>query len=334
MVRERGDDVDGRPSWFDRNTWRASDRTTDLTPAAMRDQSISVVLPALDEEATVGRLVSALHPLTEGETPLIDELVVMDSGSTDRTRERAREAGARVLDRHDVLPGIEVRPGKGEALWRAVAATSGELVVFLDSDLVDTDPVALVTGLLEPLLARPSVQLVKGCYRRPLRIESETTAEGGGRVTELLVRPLLAALHPDLRWIIQPLGGEYAARRELLESLPFAAGYGVEIGLLVDTLAHHGLDAIAQVDLGVRKHRNRSVVELGVMARQVLGALLRRTGSGVADLGEAIVQFERAAGDWRPVVTEVDDGDRPPLTAIGVDAVAGRHTGPVQPRST
>lgn len=325
--------MDGRPSWFDRNTWRASDRTTGPAPAAMRERSISVVLPALDEEATVGGLVSALHPLTEGERPAIDELVVMDSGSSDRTRERAREAGARVLERHDVLPGIEVRPGKGEALWRAVAATSGELVVFLDSDLVDTDPVALVTGLVEPLLARPSVRLVKGCYRRPLRIGSETTAEGGGRVTELLVRPLLAALHPDLRWIIQPLGGEYAARRELLESLPFAAGYGVEIGLLVDTLAQHGLDAIAQVDLGVRKHRNRSVVELGVMARQVLGALLRRTGAGVADRGEAIVQFERAAEDWRPVVTEVDDGDRPPLAGTGAAAAGGTDTGPVRPRS-
>lgn len=188
---------------------------------------------------------------------------------------------------------------------------------LLDSDLVDTDPVLLACGLVQPLLAGPSAGLVKGCYRRPIRIGSKVETEGGGRVAEPLIRPVLAALYPDLRWITQPpLDGEYAARRDLLESLPFAAGYGVEIGLLVDTFERYGLDVIAQVDLGVRRHRNRSVADLGVMARQVLGAVLRRTDTAILDWGEAIVQFERVNGHPRPIVTDVDDDDRPPLNEI------------------
>ncbi|MDQ4116314.1 MAG: glucosyl-3-phosphoglycerate synthase, partial [Actinomycetota bacterium] len=271
---------------------------------ALKDgRRVSVVLPALDEEATVGALVTALVPLTRGPAPLVDELVVMDSGSTDRTRGVAARAGARVVRREDVLPGLDVRPGKGEVLWRSLAATTGDLVVFLDSDLVEVDPEFLVPALLEPLLVAREVRLVKGFYRRPLRLSApaaHTEADtGGGRVTELLVRPLLAALHPGLSGVVQPLGGEYAATRELLESLPFAPGYGVEIGLLLDTHARHGLAALAQVNLGVRKHRNRSLLELGVMSRQILATVLRR-GSD-ADGGAPLVQFRQEHGAWFPV---------------------------------
>ncbi len=283
--------------------------------AAKRGRSVSVVLPALDEEGTVGGVVAALRPLLGG---LIDELVVMDSGSRDRTVDVARAAGARVVGRTDVLGEFEPRPGKGEVLWRSLAATSGELVVFIDSDLVDVDS-SFVPSLLGPLLLgdrAAGTQLVKGFYRRPLRLEGAESSQGGGRVTELLARPLLSALRPELAGVVQPLGGEYAATREFLESVPFAAGYGVEIGLLLDAHSRHGLDGLAQVNLGVRKHRNRSLLELGVMARQILGAALSRCGQGGRAAAEGITQFVQLEGSWRPVETDVLVADRPAMRDV------------------
>jgi glucosyl-3-phosphoglycerate synthase len=246
---------------------------------------------------------------------LVDELVVMDSGSTDRTIEVAAAAGARVVRRADVVPELPPWPGKGEVLWRALAATTGDVLCYLDSDLVDFDP-AFVPALLGPLLVGDGVHLVKGFYRRPLRLEAAEGATGGGRVTELLVRPLLAALRPELAGVVQPLGGEYAGTRELLESLPFAAGYGVEIGLLLDTHAERGLDAIAQVNLGVRKHRNRSLLQLGVMARQILAATLHHCG--VPDAGAALTQFVQVGGEWLPSATPVVVAERPPMREVRV----------------
>jgi glucosyl-3-phosphoglycerate synthase len=273
---------------------------------------VSVVLPALDEEATVGAIVAAIVPLVPD---LVDELVVMDSGSTDRTAEVAAAAGARVVHRTDVVPELAPWPGKGEVLWRALAATTGDVLCYLDSDLVDFDP-AFVPALLGPLLVEDGVHLVKGFYRRPLRLEAVEGATGGGRVTELLVRPLLAALRPELAGVVQPLGGEYAGTRDLLESLRFAAGYGVEIGLLLDTHAERGLDAIAQVNLGVRKHRNRSLLQLGVMARQILAATLHHCG--VPDAGADLTQFVQVGGEWLPSATPVVVGERPPMREVRV----------------
>jgi glucosyl-3-phosphoglycerate synthase len=299
--------------WFARRTWQAPAWTVDGLRAAQRGRRVSVVLPALNEQATVGPIVTAILPLTQGDDPLVHELVVLDSGSTDDTRARAAAAGARVVGREQVLPDIEPVPGKGEVLWRSLAATTGDLVVFLDSDLVDFDP-GFVPALLGPLLTEPGVALVKGFYRRPLRLETAELDTGGGRVTELLVRPLLAALCPQLSGIVQPLGGEYAATRELLESLPFAAGYGVEIGLLLDTHSRRGLDALAQVNLGVRKHRNRSLLQLGVMARQILAAALHRCG--LPDAGGAITQFRQLEGEWLPTSQHVEVTERPPMREV------------------
>lgn len=299
--------------WFARRTWQAPTWTVDQLRAAKRGRRVSVVLPALNEQATVGPIVAAILPLTQGDDPLVHELVVLDSGSTDDTRARAAAAGARVVGREQVLPDIEPVPGKGEVLWRSLAATTGDLVVFLDSDLVDFDP-GFVPALLGPLLTEPGVALVKGFYRRPLRLETAELDTGGGRVTELLVRPLLAALCPRLSGIVQPLGGEYAATRELLESLPFAAGYGVEIGLLLDTHSRRGLDALAQVNLGVRKHRNRSLLQLGVMARQILAAALHRCG--LPDAGGAITQFRQLEGEWLPTSQYVEVTERPPMREV------------------
>jgi glucosyl-3-phosphoglycerate synthase len=299
--------------WFARRTWQEPAWTVEELVAAKAGRRVSVVLPALDEEATVGAIVAAIVPLTTGSAPLVDELVVMDSGSTDRTVEVAAAAGARVVLRTDVVPDLEPRPGKGEVLWRSLAATSGDVICYLDSDLVDFDP-GFVPALLGPLLVERGVGLVKGFYRRPLRLETAQQDTGGGRVTELLVRPLLAALRPELAGIVQPLGGEYAGTRELLESVPFAAGYGVEIGLLLDTFERLGVDGLAQVNLGVRKHRNRSLVQLGAMARQILAAALGRLG--VHDAGGPLVQFVQVDGEWLPNPTPVAVADRPPMREV------------------
>jgi glucosyl-3-phosphoglycerate synthase len=307
----------GTEDWFARRTWVRPPWSADDLVAARRGRTVSVVLPALDEEATVGGVVAAVHPLLG---TLVDELVVVDSGSTDATVERARAAGARVVARDAVLPEVPVRAGKGEVLWRSLAATSGDLVVFLDSDLVDLGP-GFVVSLLGPLLTVDGVALVKGFYHRPLRLPSSGTAEhdpaltGGGRVTELTARPALAALRPELAGVVQPLGGEYAATRELLESLPFAAGYGVEIGLLLDTHRDRGLDAIAQVDLGVRKHRHRGLRALGATAAEVLDAVLRRCVPGHPG-SDPLTQFVPVDGDWLPDEQEVATSDRPPLAAL------------------
>jgi glucosyl-3-phosphoglycerate synthase len=299
--------------WFARRTWQRPEWTVPGLRAAKRGRRVSVVLPALNECATVGAIVAAVLPLAGGDDPLVDELVVLDSGSTDDTRAVAEAAGATVIGREQVLPDLEPRPGKGEVLWRSLAATSGDVIVFLDSDLVDFDP-GFVPALLGPLLTEPGVAFVKGFYRRPLRLETTELDTGGGRVTELLVRPLLAALYPGLSGVVQPLGGEYAANRELLESVPFAAGYGVEIGLLLDTHSRLGLDALAQVNLGVRKHRNRSLPQLGVMARQILATVLGRIGP--IDTECPLTQFHQLAGEWTPISQHVEFRERPPMSEV------------------
>ncbi|MFT4088125.1 MAG: glucosyl-3-phosphoglycerate synthase [Gordonia sp. (in: high G+C Gram-positive bacteria)] len=303
--------------WSHTHTWDRPTWTVDELVAAKDGRTVSVVLPALDEQDTVAGVIASIAPLLGG---LVDELLVLDSGSTDDTAAVARRAGARVVTREEALPGVEPVPGKGEALWRALAATSGDLVAFVDSDLIDPDPM-FVPKMLGPLLTRPGVHLVKGYYRRPLRTSSGQEATGGGRVTELMARPLLTALKPELGEVIQPLGGEYAGTRELLTSVPFAAGYGVEIGLLVDTCDRHGLTGIGQVNLGVRAHRNRPLADLSLMSRQIIATLLRRCG--LPDSGAGLIQFTAAPdGSFSPHVTELVTGDRPPIAEL-LDQLTG-----------
>ncbi|KOV76683.1 glucosyl-3-phosphoglycerate synthase [Nocardia sp. NRRL S-836] len=292
--------------WFGTHTWQQPSWTAGELVALKRGRTVSVVLPALDEEETVGAVVAVVRPLLG---TLVDELVVVDSGSTDRTAEVAAAAGARVVSREDVVPWLEPVPGKGEVLWRSLAATTGDLVVFLDSDLVDPET-AFVTALLGPLLLHDDVHLVKGFYRRPLRLEST----GGGRVTELVARPLLNTLRPELSGVVQPLGGEYAATRSFLESVPFAAGYGVEIGLLLDAHRIYGLPALAQVNLGVRKHRNRSLLQLGVMSAQIMGTALARCGVPLES--GPLTQFVQVDGEWLPDSADVLVADRPPMVHV------------------
>ncbi len=233
-----------------------------------------MVLPALNEEETVASVVDTITPLLGG---LVDELIVLDSGSTDDTEIRAVAAGARVVSRETALPEVEPQPGKGEVLWRSLAATTGDLVVFVDSDLIDPDPM-FVPKLLGPLLTTDGVHLVKGFYRRPLKVSGSEDANGGGRVTELVARPLLAALRPELTCLLQPLGGEYAGTRELLTSVPFAPAYGVEIGLLVDTYDRSAWTPSPRSTSACATHRNRPLTELASMSRQVIATLLSRCG--------------------------------------------------------
>ncbi|MGI9162742.1 MAG: glucosyl-3-phosphoglycerate synthase [Mycobacterium sp.] len=278
--------------------------------AAKGDRTISVVLPALNEAATVGAVIDTITPMLGG---LVDELIVLDSGSTDETEARARAAGARVVHREEALPEVPPQPGKGEALWRSLAATTGDVIVFIDSDLIDPDPM-FVPRLVGPILTGDGIHLVRGFYRRPLKVGDGQDANGGGRVTELVARPLLAALRPELGAVMQPLGGEYAGTRELLTSVPFAPGYGVEIGILIDTYDRFGLEAIAQVNLGVRTHRNRPLSELGPMSRQIIATLLTRCG--IPDSGVGLTQFLPDADGYLARTSTVSLADRPPMNTL------------------
>jgi glucosyl-3-phosphoglycerate synthase len=305
--------------WFWQRTSRAADWPADLLIAAKGDTRVSVVLPALDEQATVGRIVQAIRRELVERRHLVDELVVVDSGSVDDTIAVAQAAGARVVRREDVMPHLPARPGKGEVLWRSLAATTGDVVVFVDSDLSDFTS-TFVTGLLGPLLTDPAVQFVKATYDRPLHRPGDVQPAGGGRVTELVARPLLALHWPELTGFVQPLGGEYAARRGLLERLPFACGYGVEFGLLVDTYTAVGLDAMAQVDLSRRKHRNSDLHKLGRMAIEIFQVAEARLGRSVRSPAE-LTQFVRAEAGYEVVDSDMTELERPPMSTLPEYAV-------------
>ena len=320
--------------WFTQRSSHLADWPLPAVLDRKRDTRVSVVLPALNEQATVGPIVAAIRRELVERVGLVDELVVMDSGSTDATAAVAAAAGARVVHREEVLPEFDPLPGKGEVLWRSLAATTGDVLVFVDSDLRQFTP-SYVVGLLGPLLADPGVHLVKACYDRPLlprrglaglaeRVGTRALPvrpAAGGRVTELVARPLLNLHWPQLAGIAQPLSGEYAARRTLLERLPFPTGYGVELGLLVDALHAVGLDGLAQVDLRRRRHRHQSDARLGVMASEIMQTALRRLeGEDRLWLAEPVstglTQFERVAGRYVARSTEVRTLDRPPLVTV------------------
>lgn len=306
--------------WFERRTSRAVDWPAERLVRLKGATRISVVLPALNEEATVGEIVTTVRRRLMKRYRLVDELVVMDSGSTDRTIEVAAEAGARVVRREEVLPDYPPLPGKGEVLWRSLAATSGDLLVFVDSDLRDFTA-SFVTGLLGPLLTDPAVALVKATYDRPLAHGETVVPAGGGRVTELMARPLLNLHWPKLAGFVQPLSGEYAARRSLLEQLPFPTGYGVEVGLLVDALRLVGLDALAQVDLARRKHRNQDISKLGRMASEIIQvALSRLDREGRLKLdtppSTALTQFERSGAGYLVHTTDITPIERPAMIDV------------------
>ncbi|MFH8886197.1 glucosyl-3-phosphoglycerate synthase [Streptomyces californicus] len=300
--------------WLTGRSWSSADRPLNrLTEARAADPgrtTVSVVLPALNEEATVGAIVATIRRELMDRVRLVDELVVIDSGSTDATAAVARAAGARVVHRDAILPRIPALPGKGEVLWRSLLVTSGEIVCFVDADLRDFSA-DFVSGTVGPLLTDPAVQFVKAMYDRPLG----DVAGQGGRVTELVARPLLNLHWPRLAGFVQPLGGEYAVRRSLLERLPFPVGYGVELGLLVDALHTVGLDALGQVDVGVRVHRHQDGQALGRMAAAIYRTAQLRLSRGHL-VRPALTQFERGEGGFVPRTYTVDTEERPPMREI------------------
>lgn len=297
-------------SWYRSNTFSHAEFPLPRL-AAERTQTISVCLPARDEASTIGAILEQLVPLREA--GLVEQILVVDN-SSDGTGEIARALGVDVRDQGQLMPEHGPVLGKGDAMWRALPILTGDVVCFLDADSEDFGA-HFVTGLVGPLLRDPRVAFVKGFYRRPFRVGELTLPQGGGRVTELTARPLLNLFYPELAAIEQPLAGEIAVRRELLERLPFMTGYGVDIGLLID--AHHavGLDGLAQVDLDVRQNAHQPLRDLGPMAYAVLQAVASRLGREGRIQGPLPATF-LALDDDGPHAVGSEPVQRPPLISL------------------
>jgi glucosyl-3-phosphoglycerate synthase len=309
--------------WFAENTFQAQEfADLEMLLALKRAQgvTISLALPALNEAATVGKVIRTLRRELVERVPLVDELVLIDSDSSDRTRAIARRLGVPVYVHQQLLPELGARSGKGEALWKSLLVTRGDIIAWIDTDIVNIHP-RFVYGVLGPLLLSPAIQFVKGFYRRPLRVGDKIQAGGGGRVTELTARPLLNLFFPELSGVIQPLSGEYAGRRSALERLSFFSGYGVETGLLIDIFEAYGLAAIAQVDLLERIHHNKGLEALGKMSFAIIQAVLRKlerryNRAMLEDVNKTMKLPRYEAGDYFLDVEEVIEGERPPMADV------------------
>ena len=321
--------------WLKRNTFHHSAFTDKKKLVEIKQEKglkISLALPTLNEEKTIGKELVILKAELQKRYPLLDEIAVVDSGSTDRTREVAARYGADVYLAEECLPELRPYRGKGENLWKSLYLLSGDIIVWIDADISDIHP-KFVYGVLGPLLLREEVKYAKAFYQRPLMLEKGVRTLGGGRVTEILVRPLLAAFYPDLASLLQPLSGEYAGRREVLESLPFQVGYGVETGLLMDIYARYGLGALAQVDMDSRIHRNRSLADLGKMAFGILHTFLSKAAehgllSIETELGKDYIMVRQKDNEYLVEGEERSLIHRPPL--ITVDQYRKRRGLPVE----
>jgi glucosyl-3-phosphoglycerate synthase len=309
--------------WFAHNTFHARefedlDHLVELK--RRRGWTISLGLPALNEEETVGAVIRVLRDRLMRDVPLLDEMVLIDSDSTDRTREIAQAEGIPVVRHREVLPHLGSYRGKGEALWKSLYVLRGDVVVWVDTDIRNMHP-KFVYGLVGPLLREDRILFVKGYYRRPVQVADRLYETGGGRVTELVARPLLNLFFPQLSGLIQPLAGEYAGRREALEQIPFFTGYGVETGMLIDLLNRFGLEAIGQVDLEQRVHRNQSLQSLSVMAFQIVQVVARRLEDRLGtplldglDRTMKLVRYEE--GRLSLEEREVVEVERPPMVTV------------------
>jgi glucosyl-3-phosphoglycerate synthase len=281
---------------------------------AKNGRTVSVCLPAHNEATTVGTIVRIIREQLVERHGLVDELLVIDDHSSDDTARVAADAGATVVQAADVLPDYPNGPGKGRALWKSVHVSSGDIVMWCDADVTNFSP-GFVIGVLGPLLSVPDVRYAKGFYRRPLG----AGGEGGGRVTELVARPLLSLLYPELTDLVQPLSGEYGGHRDVLERVPFLVGYGVEIGLLIDLSRAIGTDAFAQIDLGVRRHRNRPLSQLGPQAMTIMQAALRRRDVGIVPTVAELIRPDNeplpvSAAELPPLIELTEYRQRHPRT--------------------
>jgi len=309
--------------WFAENTYHAHEFEDLQELAALKRRqkiTISLALPALNEEETVGKVIKTIKRTLMERVPLLDEIVLIDSDSKDRTREIAKKQGVPVHIHQQILPNYGARAGKGEALWKSLYVTRGDIVVWIDTDIVNIHP-RFIYGLLGPLLLRPDIVFVKGYYRRPINVNGKTEARGGGRVTELTARPLLNLFYPELSGVIQPLSGEYGGRRSALERMPFSSGYGVETGLLIDIFERYGLNAIGQVDLQERVHHNQQLESLSKMSfaiiQTVVRRLERRYGRNILeDVNKSMKMIRYDQEELYLAVNEIAELERPPMLEI------------------
>ncbi len=309
--------------WFAENTFHAHEFSDIAQLVRLKEQqglTISLGLPTLNEEATIGSVIKTMRQRFVREFPLLDEIVVIDSNSTDRTVEIAERLGTTVVKHPEVLTQYGAWSGKGEALWNSLYVLSGDLIAWIDTDIVNIHP-RFVYGILGPLIREPGLMYVKGFYQRPLRIGKKLEARGGGRVTELTARPLLNLFYPELSGFVQPLAGEYAGRRKALEQVPFFVGYGVETGLLIDLLTRFGLNALGQVDLEERVHRNQSLHSLSKMAFEITQVVMQRVGEArgielVEQINRSMKLIRYENDDFDLDVADIQIRERPPMVTI------------------
>jgi glucosyl-3-phosphoglycerate synthase len=309
--------------WFAENTFHASEFKDIRKLVELKEKQglrVSVGLPALNEEKTIGLVIKRIKGQLMDRYPLIDQLLVIDSDSTDRTVEIATDLGVPVVRHSQVLPEMGSYVGKGEALWKSLYELDGDIVAWIDTDISNIQP-RFVFGLLGPLLREPRLQYVKGFYRRPIKEGDKLVPEGGGRVTELMARPLINLFFPELSGMIQPLSGEYAGRRALLESVPFFTGYAVETGLLIDILEGEGLSALGQVDLERRIHRNQALPSLSQMSFVILQAAIRKLEERhrielLTEVGHGMKLIHQQDDAFSLVVRQIGDEMRPPMKSV------------------
>jgi len=285
-----------------------------------KNLKISLCLPTLNEENTIAKEIIIIKSELMTKYPLLDELIVIDSGSTDKTVKIAQDYGADVFPASEILPDLkEQYRGKGENLWKALYVTTGDIIVYLDADIKNIHH-RFAYGLIGPLLLNDDIKYVKAFYDRPISIASQKIRpSGGGRVTELVIRPLFSLIYPDLSQIIQPLSGEYAGYREIFEKVAFPIGYGVETSMLIDIYEQWGLDIIGQVDLDRRVHRNQDTLALGRMSFGILQTFFKRLSKKNTDkilndaLFNTMVQFQITEGKYKPSFYEIKEQERPPI---------------------
>jgi glucosyl-3-phosphoglycerate synthase len=309
--------------WFAENTFHADEfnHLRDLVQSKHEQAlSISLALPALNEEETVGKVIRTMKSDLMQKVPLLDEIVLIDSNSTDRTREIAQKEGIPVYIHQHLLESIGTRTGKGEALWKSLFVTRGDIILWIDTDIVNIHP-RFVYGIIGTLLQNPQIQFVKGFYRRPLKVGSKMDARGGGRVTELTARPLLNLFYPELSGVVQPLSGEYGGRRTALEQATFSSGYGVETGLLIDIYERYGIRGIAQVDLLERVHHNQHLEALSKMSFAIIQTVMRRLekrfGRAVLeDVNRSMKLIRHDSKGYFLDVEEIAELERPPMIQV------------------
>ncbi|MGI8967875.1 MAG: glucosyl-3-phosphoglycerate synthase [Chloroflexota bacterium] len=319
--------------WFAENTFHSHEFRTISYLIDLKERqgrTISLALPTLNEEKTVGKIISTIKRELMDRCPLIDEFVVIDSASEDRTTEIAADLGVQVYQHANILPEYGSYQGKGEALWKSLQVTCGDIVAWIDSDITGIHP-KFVYGLIGPLLTQPHLGFVKGFYRRPLNLGGERLTTGGGRVTELTARPLINLFYPELSGLVQPLAGEMAGRRDVLESVPFFTGYGVETGLLIDILEQFGLRGIAQTDLEERIHRNQSLLSLSKMAFAIVQVVVRRMGDRrrlqlLEDVNTSMKLIHYSPTELFLEVKEIEEHERPAIKTL--PEYGERHSGP------